>query len=274
MTNLKKQHIVIIGCGNLAWHLAKHFSDPVAMGGQKFEISIYNHKANTFLNEFKTKLKCNVAIGLNQIITGADFYFICVADSFISSVSQKIVPHNKESIVIHTSGSIAIEAIKTDCYCKAVFYPLQTFSKTDNISWKKVPILIGANNTHTFKQVNTIAKLFSKHTIQVNYTQRLNIHLVAVLVNNFTNALYAEAEHRLKNLNVDFKILLPLIQQSVTKLNKIPPIEAQTGPAKRNDKTVIKKHLKLLKSDKELKNIYIQLTELIFSQQNKQDAKF
>jgi predicted short-subunit dehydrogenase-like oxidoreductase (DUF2520 family) len=267
MAKLKKQHIVIIGCGNVAWHLAKHLSEL-----NKFEITIYNHKANTFLNEFKTQLKCNTHVGLNQIITGADFYFICVADSFISSVSKKIVPHNKESIVVHTSGSIAVEAIETDCYCKAVFYPLQTFSKTADINWKKTPILIGANNTHTFKLVNNLAKLFSKHTLQVNYTQRLNIHLAAVLVNNFTNALYVEADHQLKKLNVDFKILLPLIQQSVNKLHHLKPLEAQTGPAKRGDKAVIKKHTKLLKTDKQLKNIYNELTELIISQQTKQHA--
>lgn len=262
MAKLKKQHIVVIGCGNVAWHIAKHLSTLKNVG-----VTVYNHKANPFLNEFKTKLQCNTFVGLNEIITGADFYFICVADSFISNVSKKIVPHNKESIVVHTSGSISVEAIETDCYCKAVFYPLQTFSKIDEIHWKKVPILIGANNTHTFKLVNNLAKLFSKHTLQVNYTQRLNIHLAAVLANNFTNALYAAAEHQLKKVNVDFKLLLPLIHQSVLKLNLLSPLDAQTGPAKRKDETVIKKHLKLLKTDKEFKKIYTQLTELIIHQQ-------
>ena len=264
MAILKKQHIVIIGCGNVAWHIAKHFSEL-----KKFDLTIYNHKANSTLNKFKSQLKCNVFVGLNEIITGADYYFICVADSFISSVSKKIVPFNKESIVLHTSGSIAIDAIKTDCYCKAVFYPLQTFSKTNVINWKKIPILLGANNNYTFEHLNALAKLFSKHTLQVNYTQRLNIHLAAVLVNNFTNALYVEAEHQLKKLNVDFKILLPLIQQTGLKLNSHTPLEAQTGPAKRKDETVIKKHLKLLKTDKELKKVYAQLTELIINQQSK-----
>jgi len=262
MAKLKKQHIVIIGCGNLAWHLAKQFSTL-----KKFEISIYNHKANKVLNDFKTQLNCNVHVGINEIITGADFYFICVSDSYISSVSKKIIPFNKESIVVHTSGSITVENIKTNNYCKAVFYPLQTFSKNDNINWKKIPILIGANNNHTFKLVNSLAKLFSKHTLQVNYNQRLHLHLAAVLVNNFTNALYASAQNQLKRVNINFKILLPLIQQSILKLNTLSPLQAQTGPAKRNDNIVVKKHLKLLKVDKNLKNIYKHLTELIVNQQ-------
>lgn len=267
MAKLTKQHVVIIGCGNVAWHLAQY----LFLSG-RYDISIYNHKSNPLLNDFKTKLKCNTYSSLNEIITGAHYYFICVADSFISDVSEKIVPFNKESVVMHTSGSLPLEAIKTDTYCKAVFYPLQTFSKTDEINWKKTPILLGANNNYTYKEVSKLAKTFSKHVHQVNYTQRLNIHLAAVLVNNFSNALYVEADHQLKKLNVDFKILLPLIQQSVNKLHKFKPLEAQTGPAKRGDKNVIKKHLKLLKSDKELKNIYEKLTELIISQQTKQHA--
>ncbi len=262
MTKPQKQHIVIIGCGNVAWHLAKHFCSL-----KKFEISVYNHKANKALNDFKTQLNCNTFIGLNEIITGANFYFICVSDSHISSVSKKIMPFNKESIVVHTSGSMAIEAIKTNNYCKAVFYPLQTFSKNDTINWKKIPILIGANNNHTFKLVTRLAKLFSKHTLQVNYNQRLHIHLAAVLVNNFTNALYASASHQLKRVNVDFKILLPLIQQSIFKLNTLTPLEAQTGPAKRHDEAVIKKHVMLLKTDRDLKKIYTHLTQLIVNQQ-------
>ncbi len=72
MAKLKKQHIVIIGCGNVAWHIAKHLSKL-----KNVEVTVYNHKANRFLNEFKTKLRCTTHVGLNQIITGADFYFIC-----------------------------------------------------------------------------------------------------------------------------------------------------------------------------------------------------
>ena len=45
---LKKKHkIVIIGCGNLAWHLAKQINKY-----NLFDIFIYNHQANPNLNEF------------------------------------------------------------------------------------------------------------------------------------------------------------------------------------------------------------------------------
>ena len=119
MTKAQKQHIVIIGCGNVAWHLAKRFSEL-----KNTQVYIYNHKENKLLKKFKTQLNCKVFSNLKEILAGADYYFICVADSFISSVSQKIKPFNKESVVLHTSGSISIDAIKiwcvltiTTCYC-------------------------------------------------------------------------------------------------------------------------------------------------------------
>ena len=45
------------------------------------------------------------------------------------------------------------------------------------------------------------------------------------------------------------------------------PREAQTGPAKRNDRNVIKKHLELLAGEKPVEETYKQLTKLILSQQ-------
>lgn len=264
MATLKKQHIVIIGCGNVAWHVAKHFSEL-----KIFEIYVFNHKPNNLLQDFKKKLKCYTYINLNGIPSGADYYFICVNDDVIASVTSNLVLSNPNALVIHTSGSCELNLIQSTNKHKGVFYPIQTFSKSDTIHWENVPICIESTTKAGLNKLKKIGNLFSKNIFVINSIQRLNIHLAAVLVNNFTNALYAEAEHQLKKVNVDFKLLLPLIQQSGLKLNSLPPLQAQTGPAKRNDVTVIKKHLDLLQKDKEFKKIYIQLTRLIIKQQNK-----
>ena len=43
--------------------------------------------------------------------------------------------------------------------------------------------------------------------------------------------------------NIDFKLLLPIINQSVNQLKKNNPRKIQTGPAKRKDKKIIKYHV-------------------------------
>ncbi len=45
---------------------------------------------------------------------------------------------------------------------------------------------------------------------------------------------------------MEFELLKPLIIETAKKLNQLTPKEAQTGPARRNDKTTIKKHLGIL----------------------------
>ena len=155
MQKLNKHKIVILGCGNVAWHLAKHF-----FSLKNHELFIYNHKANALLNDFRLKLKCSTASSLNKIIPNADFYFICVTDKYISEVVKKIKIENKNAVLIHTSGSAKIEELGENNN-SAVFYPLQSFSKNTNVNWKEIPIIIEAKKLSVKKKILDLAKLFS-----------------------------------------------------------------------------------------------------------------
>jgi hypothetical protein len=62
-------------------------------------------------------------------------------------------------------------------------------------------------------------------------------------------------------------MLLPLIKESINKLNFISPSQAQTGPAIRHDDVTIEKHLQLLKNDNTLKLIYEQMSKSIQTKQ-------
>jgi len=263
MLKRARHKIVIIGCGNVAWHLAKQIC-----ALKVYEVFVYNHKPNSLLNDFKTKLKCKTALSLNNIITDAEFYFICVGDTFISAAAKKIQSTN--GTVIHTSGSIKVDALSHHKNA-GVFYPLQTFSKQDEINWKETPIIIEAKTTSVKNKLNVFAKQLSNNVSTLNYRSRLKLHLAAVLVNNFTNALYVAANDLIAE-NKKTKLLLPLIKQTVLKLDKLDARAAQTGPAKRKDETVMKKHLKLLSGNAEIKKIYKQMSGLIIKQQNKKHA--
>ncbi|MBA3663477.1 MAG: DUF2520 domain-containing protein [Bacteroidetes bacterium] len=269
MKSASGQKIVIIGCGNLAWHLAKTFA-----AQKKFDLYIYNHQPNKNLAAFKQHLKCKTQDSLKGIITDADFYFICVADKFISSASGKIKTASSDSLIVHASGSISIKEINQPN--AGVFYPLQTFTKEDVIKWSEIPILIEANKKSDLLKLQHLAKTFTKTVREANSAEREKIHLAAVLVNNFTNALYTAADEflsdQVKKQELNFNLLLPLIEQTALKLRRVSPLKAQTGPAKRNDKPVMKKHISLLKKNKQVKKLYKQLSELISDQQQKQDA--
>jgi hypothetical protein len=61
---------------------------------------------------------------------------------------------------------------------------------------------------------------------------------------------------------VEFDILKPLILETAKKVQDLSPYMAQTGPAKRNDKKTIKRHLNQLENEHH-KAIYNLLTDSI-----------
>jgi predicted short-subunit dehydrogenase-like oxidoreductase (DUF2520 family) len=262
-----KQKIAIAGCGNVAWHLA------VKLRLLGYECHVYNHRPNPRLAQFRNKLNCNVHSSLENMIPDAAFYFICVDDKHIGGVARRIRTNNPEAILLHTSGSQKLSLLGHRARARAVFYPLQTFSVNDKVDWKEIPVIIECDD-QARARVKKLADQFSNSVVWLDYEQRLKLHLCAVLVNNFTNAFYVEASEFLESVTDDkagFPLLLPLIKQTTAKLEHMSPLAAQTGPAARGDKGVMKKHLSLLSGEKDLKKIYRQMSRIISRQQKKHE---
>ncbi|HET6990142.1 MAG TPA: DUF2520 domain-containing protein, partial [Bacteroidia bacterium] len=91
--------------------------------------------------------------------------------------------------------------------------------------------------------------------------QRQAAHLAAVFANNFTNHIYAIAEDLLNEHKLPFDLIRPLIDETAVKVMDVSPAAAQTGPAIRNDKTVMKTHLALLKKHPDLKKLYSEFSK-------------
>ena len=68
--------------------------------------------------------------------------------------------------------------------------------------------------------------------------------------------MYAVAAHLLAEHGLPFDAMLPLIDETARKVHQLPPVEAQTGPAVRNDKAVMDSHLAMLSAEPELAELY------------------
>ena len=62
--------------------------------------------------------------------------------------------------------------------------------------------------------------------------------------------------------DVSFALMHPLINETAAKIRDLSPLNAQTGPARRNDKSTLKNHMALLKHKKH-KKIYALLSKSI-----------
>ena len=60
-----------------------------------------------------------------------------------------------------------------------------------------------------------------------------------------------------------FDMLLPLIDETATKVHDMHPLKAQTGPAVRYDENVINKQLSLLTDSPDLATIYETMSKSI-----------
>lgn len=241
---------VIIGSGNVAYHLAKAFTQ------NKIEVSQIFGRNETELKKISEEL--NIPFSSKKLLE-ADFYLIAVSDSSVEKVSEFI--QKDDALVAHTSGSLPMEVLKGN-YRKASFYPLQTFSKTKSLNYSKIPFFIEADNQIDEKSLLELASIISQNVETSDYERRKYIHLTAVFACNFVNHLFARAKEISDSQDLPFEYFIPLIDETVEKIHHLEPKLAQTGPAVRGDERVLKLHENLINDEEHLK-IYQLMNESI-----------
>jgi len=228
---------VIIGSGNVAYHLAKAFVQNGISLAQ-----IFGRNENE-LQKISSELNIHYS---TEKLEDADLYFICVSDNSVEDVSKII--SKKNSLVAHTSGSLPKEILAGE-YRKSSFYPLQTFSKSKDLDYTKIPFFIEAENTEDQKILTDLASKISENVMESTHEKRKYIHLTAVFACNFVNHLFSRAKEISDAQEIPFDYFLPLIDETVQKIHEIEPKSAQTGPAVRNDKRVLELHEQLLQGE-------------------------
>jgi predicted short-subunit dehydrogenase-like oxidoreductase (DUF2520 family) len=243
--------VVILGAGNVATHLFKGFS-------KTSEVSVvqwYNRSLSA-IQSYESIV--DITNDLNTL-KDADVYILAVSDDVICELSSKLPFKNK--LVVHTSGSVSVYDIDKK-HKRGVLYPLQSFSKNAEMDFANVPICIETIDKACFPILKELSLSLGSPIKRINSDQRRVLHLAAVFVNNFTNQLYRIGHEITESEGAEFDLLKPLILETAKKVQEMSPFKAQTGPAKRNDKKTIKKHLKTLESEHH-KDIYELLTKSI-----------
>lgn len=242
--------IAIIGSGNVAYHLVKAFVEK-----KQNVVQIFGRNEQE-LSKISDKL--NVPFSTNSL-ADADIYIISVSDSSIAEVSEKI--HKTDCLVAHTSGSVPMNALQGK-YRKSVFYPLQTFSKSKNLDYSKIPLFLDAENETDKEILKNLASGIFENVMFADDEKRKYIHLTAVFSCNFVNHLYARAKEISDSQNIPFEYFLPLIDETTQKIHTLEPKIVQTGPAIRKDEKILQLHEALMTNEEHLK-IYKTLNESI-----------
>lgn len=223
-----RPHIAIVGQGNLGQHLASGLQNA-------FQITTHGRALD--------------------IPNTAEVIIVCVPDDATAQVCAALP---QGALIVHTAGAVPM----CETPRSGVLYPLYSFTKGATVNWAQVPFLLEAHSNEDLAILLSIAKALSPLTYEVNSAGRNQLHVSAVMVNNFTNHLYTLAFAHAKEHNLPVETLFAIMQQGPDKAIAMGPQAAQTGPASRGDQKTIDAHLKRI-TDPEVQRLYTLLSESI-----------
>ncbi|WGK64457.1 Rossmann-like and DUF2520 domain-containing protein [Croceiramulus getboli] len=252
--------VSIIGFGNVGSQLSRKWnltdaSKAQQSGTSRVQLtSILTSKADQIL----AKMPDLPLVSTWDAWTPAAVNILAVADDQIEAAAQHIAD---DALVVHTAGSVAMNVLKRFPR-RGVFYPLQTISTEASIDWTQVPFCIEAAQEADYPLLEELAQSLGSTSRRLNSHKRKEIHLAAVMLNNFTHHLLQQVAAYCEDLDLPQHLLQPLLEETVSKFYKNNLLKTQTGPARRGDYQTLKSHLELLKGRPQ-QGLYHQLTNSI-----------
>lgn len=247
--------IVLIGTGNVAAVLGRKIRE----AGHHI-VQIFGRNASA-ASELAYEWDTESTNYKSLITQNADLYIVAVPDDAIEEVVADLRFPGK--VVAHTAAAVSKDVLSGVSKHVGVIYPLQSLRK-EMSHLPEIPLYFEANDEKAKKTLAELAGSISPGELNMaGGEERLKLHVAAVIVSNFTNHLYALAEDYCNKESVDFRQLIPLIEETAKRVREVSPKLSQTGPAIRNDSETIEKHLALLDAHPKLKEIYLAFTRSI-----------
>lgn len=256
--------ITLIGSGNVATWMAQRLQH-----SERFPITqVYSRK----LENARVLAELSGAEAIDDIKAlnpDNQLFVFALADKAYDGILPQL-PFRLPAAFL-TSGTVSCQCLKEHADHYGVIYPLQTFTKTQDMRTLEVPLCLEYQEP-TYPAIGTdyrelmwsLARELSPSCYEVSEEQRAKMHVAAVFACNFSNAMYQVAYKLLADNNLPFEMLMPLLRQTVAKLETLTPAEAQTGPAVRGDVNVMQAQMDSL-NDPNVKDIYRIMSDLIMS---------
>lgn len=246
--------VVMVGSGNVATVLGKVIH---TAGHEIVQVLSRNENhAKALAQTFNCSSGSFKSTGYKE----ADIYILAITDTALYHLDQYVQLGNK--LVVHTAGSVSKDVLKNVSSNYGIIYPLQSLIK-DSANIPEIPLLVDGSSAETTTFIQDFSKTFSGNVSVADDMERLKFHVAAVLVNNFTNHLFAMGDEFCKKETIDFEKLYPLIDETIQRVKLHPPQNVQTGPAIREDIYTLGKHLQILSAHPDLKYLYLKLSESI-----------
>lgn len=249
--------IVFIGAGRLATHLAL----ALKKAGHDI-VQVYSRTMDSAKN-LADRVDAVPLTDSSAVLVWADAFIFAVSDSALQDLTEKICKEREDAVMIHTAGSMPMDVFQGKCKHYGVLYPMQTFSKERPVDFAEIHCFVEYNDATSEKAIKKLACSVSNHVHELSTEERRYLHLAAVFACNFANHCYALSAEILEQHGLSFDIMLPLVQETASKVRHLSPKKAQTGPAVRFDVNVINRQMELLGESTTMSEIYKLMSESI-----------
>jgi predicted short-subunit dehydrogenase-like oxidoreductase (DUF2520 family) len=241
------------------------------------EILLAGHQDFKKLANYEIAKKDYTSNLTNIIIKDADYLLIAVQDDKIKTVAKELSQYNiSEKYTYHISGSrdaSELAELNQRGAFTACLHPLQTFPRLfcapetfAGIFWS----FQGDEACYSF--ANDITSRLHGHLIKLSADQKRALHIAGIFAANYLVGLLSVAESVLKDTGFDKtafnKILQPLLQGVTTNYKNASAKDILSGPLKRGDLEVIRKHLDYLKETNGPIELYKELANVILENED------
>ena len=241
---------IIVGNGNLAWHLS------AVLPG---EVRVISRDPEARAVGSIPVLGYSALSALNPTVV-----FLAVPDDRIAEVSgqlSRLIPSTVP--VIHTSGATPCARIDAHFAHRGVMWPVRSLRRGEAVTdWRDLPLVIYGLSPTVEQLLREVAARLSDTVAWLDDTQRTQLHLAAVFSNNFVTALYEIAFQLCADHAIPFELLLPIIRNTAQRQDGSRPAARQTGAAARGDTATMDRHVGLLQRE-DYRRLYRDISALI-----------
>ncbi|MDR1859656.1 MAG: DUF2520 domain-containing protein [Bacteroidales bacterium] len=253
--------ITLLGAGNVATHFGRAFR------AADIRIAQVYSRTQRSAESLAAVLCAPFTTDVTAIDRTSDLILAALSDDAVVPVLEQ--GQWDGCILAHTSGSLPMDVLRRFSPRCGVMYPLQTFSKQHPLRARDFPVCTEAATPELAQELRRLAATVSDVVVEVDSAARKRLHLAAVFACNFVNYCYCLADRVSEGR---LAMLEPLIRETAAKIGDLPPLQAQTGPARRHDRQIIATHLEMLAANPDCRRVYSLLSAQImklFINQNK-----
>lgn len=257
IANPSEFKVAIVGAGNVATRIG------ISLKKLDFDIVCVASRTIASASHLAGILGCEAVNDVSLIPADCDLVLIASTDAAVAEIASKL-PEIK-GVVAHTSGSVPLSAIACKHRRAAVIYPLQTFSREVEVDISTVPFFTEATDDTSLAVADAFAHKLSDTCEHADSAIRAKLHIAGVLSSNFPIYLLEMTQKVLESANLPLSTVAPLVKASMDKAFKAGPHNAITGPARRGDMAVLKRHIESL-AEPDDKAIYKAISNAILKE--------